>query len=333
MTRELIDSFFEQATRARVLVIGDLMLDRYIWGRVERISPEAPVPVVDVYDEESRPGGAANVALNIASFGATPVLCGAIGNDRAGDDLLDHLQKSSFDTSLVFRDSGRTTTSKIRIIGNNQQVLRVDREDRFHLETQLREKVLEQVKKALNQVDAVIFEDYDKGLLDEFLIQKITQAAKSLKKPVIVDPKFRNFLQFGGTTLFKPNLKELNEALGLKLINNDQEGIREAVSRLRYRMPHENTVITLSEKGMIAFGPDLQPVYHPAHLRKIRDVSGAGDSVVSVLALATTCGLDLAAATWLANLAGGLVCEEVGVVPVNLPKLREEANLSLANQG
>ena len=170
-------------------------------------------------------------------------------------------------------------------------------------------------------MDAIIFEDYDKGLLEEGLIQAITRSAKKSGVPVFVDPKFRNFMQYGSSTLFKPNLKELNEALGLKLEKSDLEGIKAAVSRLRYRMPHDHTVVTLSDNGIVAFGTDMRMIHHPAHLRKIRDVSGAGDSVVAVLSLAQASGLSLEAASYLANLAGGLVCEEVGVVPVTASQL------------
>jgi rfaE bifunctional protein kinase chain/domain len=308
----------------RVLVIGDLMLDRYVWGHVSRISPEAPVPVVDVERVESRPGGAANVALNVAAMGARVAVCGVIGADDHGRTLLGHLQHDGFDTGLVRSLPDRITTEKTRVIGNQQQVLRVDHEVRSLIATEVAEELAAAIAARIREFDAVIFEDYDKGLLSPALIAAVTAAAAAAGVPTIVDPKFRNFLAYTGVTLFKPNMKELNEALGIRISNRDLPGIRAAVHSLRARMPHAMTLITLSENGVVAIDADGAQHHLPAHVRKIADVSGAGDTVVAVMALGLAAGLPLTQSAAIANLAGGLVCEEVGVVPINRERLFAE---------
>lgn len=308
----------------RVLVIGDLMLDRYVWGRVTRISPEAPVPVVDVERVESRPGGAANVALNVAAMGAQVAVCGVIGDDDHGRTLLRHLQKDGFDTSLVRSLPDRITTEKTRVIGNQQQVLRVDHEVRSQIPDAFAQELAAAIVPQVADFDAVIFEDYDKGLLSPALIAAVIAEADSHGVPTIVDPKYRNFLAYKDVTLFKPNMKELNEALGIRLSNRDLPGIRAAVQDLRARMPHDMTLITLSENGVVAIDKDGEAHHLPAHVRKIADVSGAGDTVVALMALALAADLPLVHAAALANLGGGLVCEEVGVVPIDRERLFRE---------
>lgn len=313
--------FLQNPSTFPVLVIGDLMLDRYLWGKVERISPEAPVPVVDVTEEESRLGGAANVALNLLALGAKPILCGVIGNDSDGDLLLEEMQKLGLPEKGILRLNSRRTTAKIRILGNRHQMLRVDKEvkDVLHAEDSalLESRILE----ILPQVKGIIFEDYDKGLITPLLIEKISVAAGKLNLPVFVDPKYRNFSAYSNCTVFKPNLKELNEGLGLRLQATDTEGIVQAIKAFRKKMPHTWTLLTLSEHGMLLIDADFQALHIPAHARSIADVSGAGDTVISVLAFASIAGLSIPAASTLANLAGGLVCEKPGVVPVEIPEL------------
>lgn len=307
--------------RLRILVIGDLMLDRYHFGRVTRISPEAPVPVVDVERTENRPGGAANVALNIVSMGAAVTLCGVIGDDDNGERLIKCLAVKGFDTSLVITTHDRPTTTKTRIIGNNQQILRVDHESREEIGAELTGKIIARLKESLHGYDAIILEDYDKGLLNAELIAAIVEAANAHGIPVAVDPKFRNFLDYKGVTLFKPNLKELNEALHHRISKADLPAIQSAVMELRQRMPHANALVTLSENGVLLVDAQGHPTHIPAHLRKIADVSGAGDTVIAVMALAMAAGLPLPSSAAIANLAGGLVCEEVGVVPITYQRL------------
>ena len=324
MTPLSITSFRDRLPNLRVLVVGDLMLDRYLWGHVSRISPEAPVPVVDVSRIESRPGGAANVALNLGAMGAQVAVCGVVGNDDNGKTLLGHLQSNGFNIDLVKAIEGRITTAKTRVIGNNQQILRVDHEVVDPIPFDLSFELEAGIVASIADFDAVIFEDYDKGLLSPDFIRAVTDAANQAGVPSIVDPKFSNFLAYSGVTLFKPNLKELNEALGIRVAKHDLNGVLRAVEELRLRMPHENTLITLSEHGVIAVDGQLASVHIPAHFRKITDVSGAGDTVVAVMALGLAAGLPLLEAAEIANLAGGLVCEEVGVVPVDRARLFSE---------
>lgn len=319
-----LQNFQERVHELNILVIGDLMLDRYLWGQVSRISPEAPVPVVDVVKSEGRPGGAANVALNLAAMGASVSLAGVIGTDAEGDQLIELLGEKQFNTHSILRLSSRPTTSKTRIIAHNQQMMRVDKEKREPLEEADREALTELIFKQLPLFDAVIFEDYDKGVLDQHLVRKITESCRDLNIPVTVDPKFRNFFHFGDSTLFKPNLKELNEGLGLRIDRYDLEGLVEAVKSLKDRMPHAMTLITLSENGMLAVAEDGTWMHLPAHFRKITDVSGAGDTVVALITLGLAAGLDLSESAEVANLGGGLVCEEVGVVPISSQRLFDE---------
>ncbi|HHG84062.1 MAG TPA: D-glycero-beta-D-manno-heptose-7-phosphate kinase [Bacteroidetes bacterium] len=310
--------------KLNILVVGDLMLDRYLWGDVSRISPEAPVPIVDVTRQENRPGGAANVALNIAAMGAKVALCGMIGQDDHGELLNSKLQKHGFATSLVMVDPDRPTTSKTRIIGHHQQMLRVDNEVRTPLSSTQQASLLPKIKEQIGEFDAIIFEDYDKGVLSPDFIQEIVNLAARQSIPTIVDPKYRNFLHYSGTTLFKPNLKELNEAFGLRLNKDDLEGIVSVTWKLREQMPHANTLITLSENGILAIGEGMNHTHIPAHYRRIADVSGAGDTVVALMGIALALKIPLPIAAAIANLAGGLVCEEVGVVPINATRLLEE---------
>lgn len=319
-----VESLRTQVGQLRLLVIGDLMLDRYLWGSVSRISPEAPVPVIDVQRRESRPGGAANVALNIAATGAQTSICGITGLDDEGSHLLNILRDNGFDTKLVKVLPNRPTTSKTRMIGNKQQMLRVDREVRTPLTDDENRALTDAVLARIGEFEVVIFEDYDKGVLSPEMIAELIAAANAHGIPTVVDPKFRNFLSYSGCTLFKPNLKELNEALGLRLEKSDLEGMRAATVELRARMPHTHTLITLSENGVLAFDQDMVSHHIPAHYRKITDVSGAGDSVIAMMGICLALGFSLAEAAEVANLAGGLVCEEIGVVPVDMARLLAE---------
>lgn len=318
-----IADFLSQVANRTILVVGDLMLDRYLFGDVSRISPEAPVPVVDVTGEEARFGGAANVVLNLHSMGATPLMCGLIGQDPAGEQFIHISRESGLETEGLMISEHRRTTVKTRVIGSHQQMLRIDREDRFSLHPDERAQVLATVSALLPRADVLIFEDYNKGLLDAALIEAITALCQEQNVPIVVDPKFHNFLAFKGCDVFKPNLKELNEALGLSLKKHELTAIADAAMLLRERMPHNHTLITLSENGMLLI--DKAGNYHhlPAHPRSIADVSGAGDTVVAMMALGIACGLPYPRAAFYANLAGGLVCEHIGVVPIRPEWLRQ----------
>jgi D-glycero-beta-D-manno-heptose-7-phosphate kinase len=321
---------FEQFRHFRVLVIGDVMVDAYIFGKVERISPEAPVPVVSVEKRVNRLGGAANVALNLKSLGAEPVLCSVIGGDSKGEDFRQLLAEAGISGETVVTSHERITTTKFRVIGNRTQMLRVDEEVTDDLipadQLQLLGKIRETIEKST--IHAIILQDYNKGVLTADLIHAVIKMASIHHIPVAVDPKRKNFLQYKGAALFKPNLKELREGLGRDIRIDDRESLEDAATFLHKELEISDVMVTLSEKGVFissqAAGGKIARHVIPALLRNISDVSGAGDTVISIAALGLACGLGPEEIASLANLAGGLVCEEVGVVPVNLDKLMKE---------
>jgi D-glycero-beta-D-manno-heptose-7-phosphate kinase len=309
-----ISDILNQFETKRVLIIGDAMIDAYMWGDIHRMSPEAPVPVVEIEKRESRLGGAANVALNIQSLGATPILFAAIGNDYQGDLFLNLMKEQNLSCEGIQKINNRNTTVKTRIISDNKHVLRVDEErtdsiNDDNLSNRLEKMILE------NDFDVVIFEDYNKGLLSKNLIQKAITAAQQKGIPTIVDPKKDNFFAYKGVDVFKPNLKEIKEGLNVDFDVQSEAALSENVEILRAKLDAKGILLTLSEHGI--YFQNSKDVYRePAHKRNIIDVSGAGDTVVSVAALALACGLESEYMMRIANLAGGLVCEKVGVVPI-----------------
>lgn len=315
---------FKKFENLKVLVIGDVMVDSYVWGKVSRISPEAPVPVVSVQRREKRLGGAANVALNVKALGAEPVLCSVVGHDDEGADILDLLARRNLSPEGILRSEGRITTVKHRILAGSQHMLRIDAETDRELDLQERNMLTDRVARLAAGADVIIFEDYDKGVLTPEVISAVIEKARQTGIPTVVDPKKRNFLSYSGCSLFKPNLKELKEGLKADFENFDIEEIKKAVEQLRALMPIERALITLSEHGI--FISDFASSHHlPAHKREIADVSGAGDTVVSIAALCLAAGASLEEIAFLSNLGGGLVCEHLGVVPVDRQKLQEEA--------
>ncbi len=319
-----IESIFKGFEKLKVLIIGDVMIDAYLWGKVERISPEAPVPIVQVERKEKRLGGAANVAINIQALGAIPILCTLIGNDQDGVDFLKILDEHQLSKEGIVKSEKRITTVKNRILAGHQHVLRVDSEVTTPPSKKEREALFEAVKNLIRQCDVIIFEDYDKGVLDKKLIQQVIQLAQKHKIPTIVDPKKRNFLAYESATLFKPNLKELKEGLKLDFDSNQTDELKNAIQLLKQRMNLENVFVTLSEKG-VYLDTAKEQILIPAHVRSIADVSGAGDTVVSVASLCMALGLPSKLVAELSNLAGGLVCEYIGVVPINKQELMAEA--------
>jgi D-glycero-beta-D-manno-heptose-7-phosphate kinase len=321
--REFIQRAFETQ---KVLIIGDVMIDSYIWGKVDRISPEAPVPIVNVKTREQRLGGAANVALNIQSLGAEPILCAVIGNDSDGSAFLELLKNKQLNPEGIILSTDRITTIKHRIISGSQHILRVDQEIDTPISIDETTLLIEKIDVIIKQhkIDVVIFEDYDKGVITERLITETVSVCKAKKIPVIVDPKKRNFLAYKNVTLFKPNLKELREGLKKEINPSRIKEVREAVGELIKILNADAAFITLSEHGV--YLQDQEVSHHvKAHKREIADVSGAGDTVVSVAALCLGAGLDHKLLAELSNLAGGIVCEKVGVVPINITELMNEA--------
>ena len=307
------------------------MIDAYLWGKVDRISPEAPVPIVSVHKKESRLGGAANVALNIKALNAQPIICAIIGDDIEGEEFMSLLAKENISSVGIVKIHQRQTTVKTRVIGHNQQILRIDAETDLEISPSETDLVLVKFHQILadTKIHAIIFEDYDKGLITNQLIEAVIATAKEKKIPVVVDPKKRNFLAYKNVDVFKPNLKELKEGLKIDFDPKNFTDLQNAVTLLKDKIKAKNVIVTLSELGVYALN-DVKDQLTPAHIRNVADVSGAGDTVISVIATCIAAGADIFTAAKLGNLAGGLVCEKVGVVPVNKDLLLQEA---LKNQG
>ncbi|HPQ08350.1 MAG TPA: PfkB family carbohydrate kinase [Bacteroidia bacterium] len=324
--QEHIRELFKSFNNLNVLIIGDVMIDNYVWGKVNRLSPEAPVPIVNVEKKEMRLGGAANVALNIQSLGANPILCSVIGADFEGNAFIELLKKQKLSQKGILKSRNRPTTIKTRVIGNNHQLIRVDEESDEDITPNETQNLLTLINYIIHhdKIDVIIFEDYNKGVITPKLIQKVVELSKQKEIPVCVDPKKKNFHAYKSVTLFKPNLKEFKE--GLK-IDSDELSINELqklTSSYRVKQKIESVLITLADKGVI-INTRTSKHHIPAHVRKIADVSGAGDTVISVAALCLAMQCDPFLTASLANLAGGLVCEEVGVVPINKTRFLNEA--------
>ena len=306
-----LKEIFAQFSDLKVLVVGDVMLDSYLWGATNRISPEAPVPVVEVLKREKRLGRAANVALNIKALGADPILLTVVGKDIDGQDFCRLCEEQSLTTKGVIQSSSRVTTIKHRIISGNQHILRVDQEQTDILEEVEKNDLLALATDLIDDVDVVIFQDYDKGIIDPEVIHEISKLATSKGLPIAVDPKKRNFSEYKKVDLFKPNLKELKEGTKTNEDLSSMEGVKRLVADFKRENEHLGVMVTLSERGVL-INKEAE-CHHPAHLRKITDVSGAGDTVISVASLVISLGLSGAFTAALSNLAGGLVCENVGV--------------------
>lgn len=321
-----VRSIAEGFARTTALVVGDVMVDAYLWGRVDRISPEAPVPVVQVTDRSARLGGAANVARNIHALGAKPIVVSVTGDDDQSRALEGLLIVEGLSAAGIVRSAQRRTTVKTRIISGHQHVVRVDEEMESDIIPAEEELLLGRVRDLLGSAKpgVVILEDYNKGVLTERVIAGVIAAAHDHGIPVAVDPKKKNFFAYRGVDLFKPNVKELREGLKIDLRGGDIPGVRNAVALLEERMANKASLITLSEHGVYVHAGNEEHVL-PAHKRKIVDVSGAGDSVIAVAALCLAQGLPWRVLAGWANLAGGLVCEHVGVVPVDRALLLSEA--------
>jgi D-glycero-beta-D-manno-heptose-7-phosphate kinase len=307
--------------KKKVVVIGDVMLDVYIKGAVARISPEAPIPVVEINEDDKKmPGGAANVAANITALGGRAVIIGAIGKDTAGKELLKELKKRKVDTSGMLELPDRPTTEKTRVIAQTQQVVRIDREVKSSLTDKQQDQVVQKALRALQDADAVIFEDYNKGLLTPKVIRKVVAAASARKKITAADPKFHNFFEFKGVTVMKPNMKEMTEALGPEA---DGETFETIGFKVMKKLACKSLVLTRSEHGMTLFEQGLPPRTIPTVAREVFDVSGAGDTVIATLTLALTAGASLLDAAALANYAAGIEVEKLGVATVSAGELRQ----------
>lgn len=321
--KNLLDSF----NNKKIMIVGDIMLDIYMKGKVERISPEAPVPIVSVTDTFSRLGGAANVAQNLKALGAEPVLCSIIGDDEDSTELMNLLLEQEMTPEGIIKSKERRTTTKTRVIGNNAQMIRIDKEDTFDLTedeyNKLALKITEIIEK--ENIDGVILQDYNKGILTENLINHVITLSNKKGIAVCVDPKKKNFLAYKNVTLFKPNLKELMEGTQATTYDSSIDGIFQTIDTLQKTLNATYIMTTLSERGVVIKDYKHNARHHiPAHLRKIADVSGAGDTVLSVAMLCLVSGFDAYHIAALSNLAGGLACEELGAAPINKDRFFEE---------
>lgn len=315
---------FSRFKDLNVLIIGDVMVDNYIWGAVERISPEAPVPIVTVKKRDYRLGGAANVGLNVLALGAKPILCALAGQDEYGKRLLHLLDEKGMSKEGIVTTSARPTTIKVRVIAAHQHVVRIDEESEASASPQEENQLLDRIEKLMPDCHVVIFEDYDKGVITPRLIEATVKLAKAKGIPIVVDPKKRNFHNYQHITLFKPNLKELREGLKIDIDGADQASVSDAVELAKKKLGVEGVMLTLSEHGVF-IDYQHQKLILPAHKREIADVSGAGDTVISIAALCVALHLDAESIAALSNLGGGLVCQHVGVVPIDREELLREA--------
>lgn len=319
------DRLFSAFSSIKVAIVGDVMLDTYWWGNVERISPEAPVPVVVLDQKELRIGGAGNVALNTASLGASTVLFSVIGNDDDGRSLINLLQRNNIDCSQVVISNERITTNKTRVISRNQHMLRLDAEMTKDITAQEQELLIKKFSHFViaEKPSVVIFEDYNKGVLTESGIQKMMEVCLQNDIVTTVDPKRKNFFTYKGATIFKPNLKEVKDGLNVLLDDVNEAFLNDIHVQLKNILQHSISLITLSEKGVF-YKHDGSSQIIPTHVRNIADVSGAGDTVIAVASLVYAATKDIGFAASMANIAGGLVCEEVGTVAINREKLFHE---------
>ena len=324
------DQLFSSFQDLKVAVVGDVMLDTYWWGHVERISPEAPVPVVALDKHEYRIGGAGNVALNSVSLGATTFVISVIGDDADGKQLTELFQKHNINTDYLIASDKRITTNKTRIISRNQQMMRLDAEITKDIHTAQEKELVDQVKLlfAKNKPDVLIFEDYNKGVLTEKVIHELIELCKQINVVTAVDPKRKNFFAFKSVDIFKPNLKEVKEGLNLLIDQIDLSTLDKMHQALQKSLNHKISFITLSEKGVFyQMGKEASII--PTHVRNIADVSGAGDTVIAVASLVYAVTKNMHLAADMANIAGGLVCEEVGTAAINKTLFLDECELLL----
>ncbi len=327
------DQLFEAFSEVKVVVLGDVMLDTYWWGSVDRISPEAPVPVVALKHKEYRVGGAANVALNTASLGGKTYMISVIGHDEDGVLLKSLLNEKGINTSYICDVKDRVTTNKMRVMSRNQQMMRLDAEVTHDIDAATEELLLQKVTACIEAVapQVLIFEDYNKGVITERIIQTVTKLCNARGILTAVDPKKKNFLSYKDVTIFKPNLKEVKEGLNMALPEVDLPALTKVHTALAASLQHQISFITLSEKGVFYHDQDEAKII-ATHIRNIADVSGAGDTVIATAALVYASTQNMHLAAEMANIAGGLVCEEVGTAAIDKKRLLQECKLLLENK-
>ncbi len=322
-TEHRLQELLEAFKTKKIAVVGDLMVDRYYWGTVGRISPEAPVPVVEVVEEQVRLGGAANVANNIQTLGGEPMLVGLIGNDHPGQVFIEILKERNLPAKGIVTDASRPTTIKTRVIAHAQHVVRIDNESKAECPEHIRHMIIDAVKYNIHELDAIIIEDYNKGVVTKDVIHELIAVARKYNKIITVDPKFNNFLEYKHVTVFKPNRREVEEAIGGRL--KSVGDVERAGKHLLEVLEAENILLTRGEEGMSLFESNGAITHIPTQATNVQDVSGAGDTVVSTLTMALASGATIHEAATLANCAAGIVVGSVGIVPVKPSELVEAA--------
>ncbi len=332
MPQEYFSQLFESFNDKNILILGDVMIDSYLWGDVNRISPEAPVPIISGIGRENRLGGAANVALNIQALGANPILCSVIGDDIRSHDFFTLLKEQKLSKEGIVTCQHRMTTVKTRVISQHQHLLRVDEEICTPIPNDSEDKLISKLIHILatHKIDAIIFEDYDKGVITPSVIKKVVALSSEKGIPTLVDPKKRNFNDYKGVTFFKPNFKEFNDGCKLELKKGESEALTAAGINFQADQNIDILMITLSEHGVFINYKNGESAIVPAEVRSISDVSGAGDTVISVSALCLIQEVEPRLIARIANMAGGLVCEKSGVVPVDKALLLQECVQKIA---
>ncbi len=319
LTEQRLNEVVKSFAGKRIAVVGDLMVDSYYWGTVNRVSPEAPVPVVDVVSESVRLGGAANVANNIQALGGEPLLVGLIGNDHPGQLFLDLLKDQNLAADGVVKDTSRPTTIKTRVIAHGQHVVRIDNESKADCPEHLEHRLIDAVKYNIHSIDGVILEDYNKGAMTPNIIREIIAVARKYDKVVTVDPKFNNFFEYKNVTVFKPNKREAEEAIGSRIRSSDD--LLRAGRRLLDELQAENILVTQGEEGLTLFGRNGDVDHMKSMATNVQDVSGAGDTVISTLTMALVSRATIREAAALANCAASVVIGAVGIVPIRTDEL------------
>jgi D-glycero-beta-D-manno-heptose-7-phosphate kinase len=325
MDRKKVSKIFENAAGRQICIIGDIMLDRYMIGSVSRISPEAPVQVFDLKSAENKLGGAANVCLNIKTLGGKPHLIGVIGDDDTGRILAGEMKSLRIDTSGLITDKKRPTTCKTRVISDSHHLIRIDSESKQDIDSDTENKIFRKLERISRSTNYIILQDYNKGVLTKSLIKRVIEFAGKKKIKILVDPKFENFFEFRNTYIFKPNRKEIEDAFGRKA--KSSEDLNRIVKELMKRLKCDNVVLTLGEEGMRIYentGKKLKMESIKTHARKVADVSGAGDTVISTIAFCLAGGASIYEAVFISNVAAGKVVEEVGIVPIHRNDLMKQ---------
>ena len=320
MSKEIL-KIIDKFKNKKIAIVGDLMLDHYIWGRVSRVSPEAPVPVVDVEKENFQFGGAANVAANIKSLGGIPIIFGVVGDDAKGEMLINLFKKNGVLVDGIIKDKSRPTTIKTRVIAHQQHVVRIDSEKNNPISNEIENKLLKIFEKILPKVNGVILEDYNKGVLTKKIIEQTIKLSNSKNKIITVDPKFKNFIKYKNVTLFKPNTKELESAFGFSL--NSKEELAKIINELQNKIKAKNILLTRGDKGMSLFQNGNHVLHLPTKALQVADVSGAGDTVIAAVTMGLVADAKVEIAIVIANHAAGIVCQEVGAVPIKISDLRK----------